>query len=257
MSHQARIANCGLWIIILAFTLCAAQPWDKDSAQWTIQDAQRILANSPWAQAATASLAGADTEEPPPPGPLPGAPQAGMAGSSGVPDGRWDGGVGRLPTTGGPAIPVTIRWDSAQPVRLALSRLETEREAGSPAYTPPQADQDYIITVIGLVPAGRYKGAGQLETRSHSDETADAQDPEQMLEGLMAQSRLMPRNAKAIRPEDVKLDAATGTLHLFFPRSEVIDLKNKDVTFATRFGSMIIQKQFRLKEMIYQRKLAL
>lgn len=238
--------------LLLAFALiaCAAQPWSKDPAKWSADDAQRVLAASPWAQSALASFATEDDRSEPV-GPLPTVPgTTGVANS--VSDGRWDGGVGKIPYGGTPSLPLTIRWDSALPVRLAAKRVDT-------AINEDQAQRDYIITVIGLVPAGQYRAAGQLPAKSRSDDDSaiDPQDPETMLEGLMSLSRLMPAGQSAIAPEDVKLDAATGTLHLFFPRTQVISLKDKEVTFATRFGSMTIRKQFRLKDMVYQGKLAL
>ncbi len=192
-------------------------------------------------------------------GPLPGAAQAGMAGPHGVSDGVWDGGVGKVPGGGVPALSVTIRWDSALPVREAARRLPAGAGAEYPSYTPAQAGKDYIVTVLGLVPARGYRSAGQLPTQSRSDDdsTVDAHDPEQMLEGLMAQSKLMRRGRKSIAPEDVKLDASTGALHFFFPRSTAIELNDREVMFATLFGSMTIQKQFRLKDMIYRGKLEL
>ncbi len=247
-------------LILLASALlafAAQQPWRKDARQWTVDDAQRILGNSPWAQTATVAFPQPDDDRRATVGPVPEAP--GMSGPNAASDGRWDGGVGKLPSTRVPTLPIAIRWDSALPVREAVNRLPAGTKADTRSYTPAQAQRDYIITVAGLVPAGRYRSAGQLPTASRSDEdtTIDPQDPEQMLEGLMGESRLLLRGRKAILPEDVKLDAATGTLHLFFPRTVEINLNDKDVTFATRFGSMNIQKQFHLKEMVYQGKLEL
>lgn len=253
-----KIASFSILLAAASTVYAAQQPWSKDPAQWTPADAQHILSNSPWAQPAIASFASVEADNPPPPGPMPGQAQAGMAGPNGATDGRWDGGVGRMPRGGEPTLPITIRWDSALPVREAFAHVSA-RNASGPSDGAQRAAKDYVITVLGLVPSGRYRTAGQLPTKSRSDEDSefDPQDPEQMLEGLMADSRLTPRNQKPIRPDDVKLDASTGVLHLFFPRSEGIDLKDKEVTFTTRFGSMTIQKQFRLKEMVYQGKLEL
>ena len=237
-----------------------AQPWAKDPSQWTAEDAERVVADSPWAQPATASFDSGDARDSEIPLQLPGADQAGMSGPKGPTDGKWDGGVSPIPKGGVPRLPITIRWDSALPIRQAFSRLQTTGSAPS-SNTAAAAQKDYVLTVLGLVPAGRYRTAGQLPTQSRSDDSEDGkvdpQDPEQMLEGLMASSRLFPHGESAIRPEDVKLDAATGELHLFFPRSQAIDLKTKEVTFTTRFGSMTIQKQFRLKDMTYKGKLEL
>ena len=84
-----------------------------------------------------------------------------------------------------------------------------------------------------------------------------AQNREEMLEGLMRASLLVPRNKPPIQPEDIKLDASTGAIHLFFPRSDPLTLREKEVIFATRFGSLTIRKSFRLKDMTYKGKLEL
>jgi hypothetical protein len=251
------LAKPGLLVFVMAGTaavLCASEPWKKDSGQWTSDDAQRILTASPWAQAAVAAFANNEEREPPPPGPLPGAAQAGMAGPRAATDGRWDGGVGRMQGGGVPTLPLTVRWDSALPVREALTRLNDS------SSIEVQARNDYVIAVLGLVPAGRYRTAGHLPKESRSgegDSATDPRDPEQMLEGLMAESRLRLRGRKPIMPKDAKLDAASGTLYLFFPRTEAISTKDKEIVFTTRFGSMTVRKQFRVKDMTYKGKLEL
>ena len=230
--------------------LAAQQPWKTSSPQqWTAQDVERVMTDSPWAQLAGASFALSE-ENDPPPGPSAESPQSGMANSNGTADGRWDGGVGRLDRTGPPTLNVTVRWDSALPVRLAAKREHTEAR-----YAPDQLRKNYIITIVGLVPAGRY-GQPQLNSRS-GDDGVDVRNPEEMLEGVMRYSRLFPRGKSAIRPDDAKLDSATGHLHLFFPRTEGIALSDKEVTFETRFGSLSVVKRFRLKDMVYQGQLEL
>jgi hypothetical protein len=78
-----------------------------------------------------------------------------------------------------------------------------------------------------------------------------------MLEGIMSRSRLVVHGRTSIEPEDVKLDPATGTLHLYFPRSAEIRVEDREVLFVTRFGSMTLQKSFDLKAMVFNGKLAL
>ena len=102
-------------------------PWDKNPDTWSIADAQKVLNVSPWAQVANAIFGSGQDREEPPPGPLPGAEAAGMAGPRGASDGRWDGGVGRRPTGSIPNLQVLIRWDSALPVRQA--QREAQRQA--------------------------------------------------------------------------------------------------------------------------------
>ncbi|MGA8030236.1 MAG: hypothetical protein WB992_24095 [Bryobacteraceae bacterium] len=246
---------------MVASVLSAAESWaNKDPARWTPKDIERLLANSPWAQRADAffSTPGSDDENARAAASIPGPAPAGMAGRNGVTDGKWDGGVGRNVRTGAPSLPIMIRWDSALPVREALLRSQPDR----PPVALAASDKDYIITVMGLAPGGKYRQSGHLQTNSQSDQAGDSQaresqDPEEMLEGLMKASILAPNGKPPILPEDVKLDPETGTLHLFFPRTASIDLSDKEVTFATRFGSIRITKTFRLKDMTYKGKLEL
>jgi hypothetical protein len=165
---------------------------------------------------------------------------------------RWDGGVGRSRGPD-PTLSVLVRWDSALPVREALSRAGDAQSSS----IAERAGKDYIISIVGLVPAGRYRSVGRTESQSRSDDTIDARNPEELLEGLMSASELIPKGKAAIRPEDAKLDGSTGTLYIFFPRTEPISLDDKEATFTTRFGALTVQKRFGLKDMRYQGKFEL
>ena len=222
----------------------ASEPWTKDPKTWSAKEAQRILTASPWAQTVNAAFADNDVREASPPGPLPGAPQAGMAGPRGATDGNWDGGVGRMPRGGPPSLPILIRWDSAGPIRAAASI------AGESAPVDAEtAAKDYVIAVFGLIPAKRYRDAGRLDRKSSSDDRVDARDPEELLEGLMQISRLVLRGRPAIAPDNARLDGASGVVRLFFPRTDPITAADKEVLFRTRLGSLTVEKTFRLKEM--------
>jgi hypothetical protein len=256
MAHQVLIFCCAC---LIAFG--ASEKWrKKDPVQWSAQDVETVLQNSPWAQQANVKFADPSEDvERDAQMPLPGPAQAGMAGPRAATDGRWDGGVARNPRGGVPVLSVLIRWDSADPVVRAFAKQAALDSTAQPDMPAPAAiaDKDYVISIMGLVPAGRYKPAGQLQRRSESDESFDARDPEEMLEGIMSTSRLVVRGRRPIEPEDVKLDAATGILHLYFPRSAKITQDDREVLFATRFGSMKLQKSFDLKAMIFNGKLAL
>ncbi len=250
MKRPAPFTLAAMLTCLIATSIYPAESWkSKDVAQWTAQDMQRVLTDSPWAQEASAIFSLAADDEPPPPAPLPSAAQNGLGAPANPPGVRWDGGVGRA-RGANPTLNVLVRWDSALPVSEALQRSQGENFAGSAA-------KDYIVSIIGLVPAGRYRSVGRTESASRSDDTIDSRNPEEMLEGLMASSQLVPRGKPPIRPDDAKLDAGTGTLLIFFPRTDAITLSDKEVSFTTRFGALTIRKQFRLKEMVYQGKLAL
>jgi hypothetical protein len=151
-----------------------------------------------------------------------------------------------------PALPVLIRWDSALPIREAAALIPDSALART-----DEAAKDYVITAIGLVPAKLYRAAGQLNGDSTSDNSIDARDPEELLEGLMATSRLLRHGKPALAPQNVRLDSATGAVHIFFARTDPILASEKDVVFRTRFGSLTIEKLFRLKDMSYQGRLEL
>jgi hypothetical protein len=149
-------------------------------------------------------------------------------------------------------LAVLIRWDSAGPVReaAAISGESAPLDVGS-------APKDYVIAVFGLVPANMYRDAGRLDATSSSDDRVQVRDPEQLLEGLMASSRIVRRGRSAIAPDDAKIDAGTGALRIFFPRTEPITAAEKEVVFRTRLGSLSVQKTFRLKDMMTGQRLEL
>jgi len=241
--------------LLLAFGLLGAgsgTPWDRDSTQWTDRDVQQVLATSPWAQSVNAVMADPREEIENYSAPLPGPERAGMAGQTNPTSngGRWDGAVGRNRMGSLPSLPVVVRWDSAVPVREAL-----RRSAGTPESDVSVAD--YVLTVTGLIPGGRYRSAGHTEASSNSDSSSDARNPEQILEAFMAFSRLLPREAAPIAPRNVKLDSASGAVHIFFPRTHPIEAGSKEVVFLTRFGGFTVRAKFRVKDMRYRGKVTL
>jgi hypothetical protein len=237
----------------------ATSSWNKDPGQWTDQDAQLVLTASPWSQSASAVMADPRDEIEPSPTPAPAAERSGLAGSNNPTGtatsggGRWDGSVGRNRMGRLPSVPVLVRWDSALPVREALRRTagagEAEKNGGS--------SSDYVVSLSGLIPGGRYRSSGRTETASRSDGGVDARNPEEILEAFMSYSRLLPSGAAAIVPSNVKLDAATGAVQIFFPRTHPIEAGAKEVVFLTRFGGLTVRAKFRVKEMKYQGKLEL
>ncbi len=115
--YVARLrAFIHLCILPLAFVTAngASQPWDKDPAQWSAAEIQRILTGSPWSQETAATIVDPYDAIEPTPAPLPGAKEAGIAGPSTGP--RWDGGVGHNRMGRMPTVPITVRWETAMPV---------------------------------------------------------------------------------------------------------------------------------------------
>ncbi len=238
----------------LVFGGFASQPWDKPSNTWTPGDVNRILASSPWAQQADAVMA--DPRDSPDPQadntPVPPPSNPAINGPGGTSDPtapHWNGQIARNRMGHLATVPVTVRWDSARPIREALEK------AGTPNKS--EAIENYVITLQGLVPAGKYRSVGQTENTSQSDGSTDARNPEEVLEAFMAYSRLLPRGSAAIRPENARLEAETGTVYIFFPRTHPLGSGSKEVDFVTHFGALNVRAKFRLAAMKYQGKLDL
>jgi hypothetical protein len=227
---KLQLAIC---VLLAVGTAAAGPPWkgkNPDPSKWTAAELEQVLSTSPWSQTANAEFPETRNDDPVSVYALPGAQQAGLPGGSkaAATDGRWDGGVAKNTGRGQvPTLPVLVRWDSAAPVRQALLL--------SHESTPEESSKDYIITVLGLVSAGK----------------------DQPLEGLMGHSSLKASGKPVIAAEDAKVDAKTGAVHLYFPRSSAITTADKDVVFSTRFGSLTVVKKFRLAEMMYHGRLEL
>lgn len=247
-------------IVFLVVTSALARPpWEaKDPSSWTAEEAGQILNGSPWAQPAEAVFPDPRERDPIPPGALPGAAQAGMANSRGVSDGRWDGGVGYNRGSGLPTIQVLVRWDSAEAVRLAQARYKALGKTPDPNFPDvPANSPEYVLTVIGLVPAKNVEGPAKLERQSSSDASPDSANPEKLLEEFMSNSTLSTRSGESVRPRNVQVDAASGAVRLSFPRSLTLDTKVKEAFLSTRYGSLTVKKRFRLNDLLYKRRLAL
>jgi hypothetical protein len=228
--------NLPIAALLLATAAFASQPvWDKPAETWSASDVAALLYSSPWAiQAAAAMTDPEDTAmDPRPVGP----PDTGQQGV-GANKPRWDGEPGKNRRGHLATVPVTVRWESALPIR------EAQKDSAAPASA-------YVISLTGLIPANRYRAAGQTETTSSSDGSFDARNPEEVLEAFMAYSKIVVKGSRDLQPNDVKLDPATGIVRVFFSREKPIDTNEKEVLFLTHFGGLNVKAKFRLAGMKY------
>jgi hypothetical protein len=253
-----------------ALGLSAADVWNKDYKQWTDDDVQRVLTNSPWAKKATATLQSQGSGNGsqgsggyPGGGGGRGGGMGGMGGmGGGFPGGGGMGGMGGGRRRGGqnPTAEkenVIVRWDSSMPVKEALLKQQYGSKLPDPTdpnYTLDKPGKDYVISVSGLRMSSR---------RDSSDDDSDDSrqgSTDKMRSTLLASTQLMPKGKSAIDPDDVKVTQqsdGSATAQFFFPRSPEIDLDDKEVTFLTQTGRMKIETKFKLKEMVADGKLAL
>jgi hypothetical protein len=238
-----RTIAVGVLLMVAGPMYGAKQPWERPAESWTADDVATILNNSPWAVRTDASVEDPyDAREEQPVTP----PQTGLniPGQNKAP---WDGGpgknrMGRLPT-----VPAMIRWESALPIR------EAQKDGASPA---PDGDW-YVISVAGLVPAGRYRSLGKTATSSSSNDSVDARNPEELLEAFMSYSKIQQKEGPDLQPENVKLDGATGVVRIFFSRKTVIDPEQREVVFTTHFGKLNVKAKFHISGMKYHGKIEL
>jgi hypothetical protein len=269
---------------------CASDAWKKDPAQWTEQDIDKILTDSPWAKEVKPEVAmqrgrGGGMGR----GRM-GRGGIGFPGGVGFPGGGYPGGGGGYPGGGGgypgggrrgggdtgqqtPPQPIIVRWESARPVELALKRRDqaapqsgtlaaaaaptavTRSEIARPAGA---ADSDYVVTVVGLnLPERSYRASG--DDSGSSGDNQNAPDPQEIKDRLMSRVRLLRKNMPALTPVDVKVKQTVGLsqIQFLFPKTEPISLNDKDVTFELQVGRAKYQQKFHLKDMKYQGRLAL
>jgi hypothetical protein len=241
ISKHFRAFAAGVLLAIAVPAFGAKQPWEKPVAEWTAEDVAELLNRSPWSVQTEAVVEDPyDAREEQPVAP----PVTGLniPGQNKQP---WDGGVGKNRMGRLPTVPTTVRWESALPIRQA------EKDGAAPE------GNWYVISVAGLVPAGRYRAVGKTETTSSSDGAVDARNPEELLEAFMAYSKIEQKDGPALQPENVKLDPATGVVRVFFSRKAAIDPEQREVTFVTHFGKLNVKAKFRLSSMKYHGKMEL
>lgn len=231
------------------FTLRAARKdfWNtKDPANWTADEKQTLLFQSPWAQGGYVRMEGEKK------GPSLGYNRQGQRGVD-MPDVRPT--VGPTETRsvpiGGDTIPPPPKPESGPPIEFpALARWETAkpvRLAGGPEV-PELTGKFYVIRLRGL-PLLPPK-AGQTDSSRNAA----------MLDAIKDGSVLERKNKPAIRCAHLFAGSGTAATEvlLFFPRDpDPIMLADKVVTLDSSFAFYHLSIKFSLKEMVYRGELTL
>lgn len=148
-------------------------------------------------------------------------------------------GMGGPGLGGPPQIKVTVRWESALPVREATGRQIKDGAA-------------YVISVAGLPALGNQGGreAGEDEGRRRKE----------MESRLKEWTRIERKGKEPLVPETVEIeDSGQGPMFLlrFLRGAQPIRAEDKEVTFVTRMGPLEVKAKFALKDMVYQGRLEL
>lgn len=157
-----------------------------------------------------------------------GGPPGGMPG--GGPPGGMPSGPGGMPE-----MKVTVRWESAKPVREA-QRLSAD------------AASNYVVSMNGLP----MMGGGM---RGPAGGAADADERLAQMQARLQQSTSLTVKGKApLVPQAINMDASgKGAIVFLFPREDhPIKVQDKEVLFNTRIGPLEVKTRFPLKEMVYR-----
>jgi hypothetical protein len=253
--------------------------WNKkEPADWSSAEVEQMITKSPWAKETTAQYSrdqsdgggypggGNDPNAggyPPGGGGYPGGgggggyPGGGIGGGGrggmGIP-GMGGGGMGggRGGRRGGQQMELpkgTVRWESSKPV---LEAMKTP--------LPDAFAKHYVISVSGFpLNGGRYRRSQDDSDTSNSDSNA-SQSTDDMLDRLKSLSFLAPKGRDGAQPGIVqKSPTGSGGTLLFGFSQEMLSLKpdDKEATFSTKLGSLVIKTKFNLKDMMYKGELAL
>jgi len=222
--------------IAASLALAAGATWDRTPPEeWTRQQVDALLTDSPWAKAAEVRFLGEREGS--------GVPGIGLPGRRGRTGGgsRIPGGGGWPGAGGGIGCPwtnhardaeddVTVVWTSALPVRQALQQLDIGDERRD-----VHARYFYIVTIDGL----------PLEMAPLAETSA-----------VFLSAALERKGAAAIRAERVEVRPRPGApaVELYFPRGGLA-IGDKTVEFALTAGEYSIRRKFKLGDMVYRGRL--
>ncbi len=191
---------------------------EKPRDEWPQKDVQRLLTKSPWAKVTAPDMDTGGLDGPGMGGPPMGGP-GGMGGpGTGGPGGR-----------GGPFdMEIVVRWESAEPVRLAAKNTLPQDPAGF-----------YVIGVTGF-PSPREMGLDE--------------------EDLKDTASLKRKGGTAVKPADVltlEAEEETSLLFYFPAASDPISVKDTEAVFELKVEGLGIKVKFSPKDMKYRGNLAL
>jgi hypothetical protein len=244
--------------------------WNKkEPAEWTSAEVDQMITKSPWAKETNAQYSHdrSDGADPDSGGGYPGGGGGGYpsGGGGGYPGGGGGGmgggrmGGGGIPGMGGggmgggrrgggrqqqgQSVQGTVRWESAKPVVEAMK-----------APLPDAFASHYVISISGFPLNG-----GRRRSQDDSD-SSSTQSTDDMLDQLKSLTYLQPKGRDGAQPGVVQKSPSSGGGTVLFGFSkEMLALKpeDKEVTFSTKLGHLLVKTKFNLKDMMYHGELAI
>ena len=143
----------------------------------------------------------------------------------------------------GQSVQGTVRWESAKPVVEAMK-----------APLPDAFASHYVISISGFPLNG-----GRRRSQDDSD-SSSTQSTDDMLDQLKSLTYLQPKGRDGAQPGVVQKSPSSGGGTVLFGFSkEMLALKpeDKEVTFSTKLGHLLVKTKFNLKDMMYHGELAI
>jgi hypothetical protein len=211
--------GAGLPRALLAAGAGAKEFWDeKFPEDWTKDQIDLLLNNSPWSQKASVNFNGG-----------PGGAGGFLYGGAVSPSERvqYEGAHSeKSPGT----FHALVRWESAKPLCAAQKR------------TPDGAKDFYILGLTGDFPDAAKAVPDEAETAAI-----------ERGEMLRSYTKLERRGDGPLYLDHIQ-SIKDGEL-FYFSRLDEIKMANKEITFTTRLGPMEFKAKFSLKDMLYRGKL--
>jgi hypothetical protein len=217
-------------IVLSLGVLFASDFWlQKSYTEWTENEVEKILNQSPWAKPVRISTS-------------PMAPRAQGASIQGgaVPQPR--------------EINLTVRWESALPVKQAQAKRRFGAQAGEVQEALDYINRNetaYIVSVSGEGLLDRTQAGQDEVARRNAEETAKAR--------MLGNTILKIKNRPEMTPDGVEVTVQQNyAIAIFtFSKEKPFQVSDKNVEFELDMGRFKIKKKFNLKDMVYQDRLEL
>jgi hypothetical protein len=237
--------------VFFALALAAADFWNtKPFTDWTDKDLQKMMTDSPWSKKESISSG---------PGPTPPSLGGGGGGGRGGRGGASAGGDDSAPPPisegrgggapvggpiGTPSQTIFVRWQSALPLKQALVRTRFGKEAASSPDAKKYLDTEEMAYVICV---------SQFPLRRRTGE--------EFRQELIKLSSLSVKGKDSLAPLDVQIQlnpkGGSADIYYFFPRQRAFTLEDGEVEFLSKLGDQPVKQKFKLKDMMFEGKLAL
>jgi hypothetical protein len=229
--------------LLLSLTLSASAQWDKKSyTEWSEKDAEKVLNNSPWAKTQTFS-----------------SPVTLFRGPSGGQGGQPGGPTSGSNTANATHIHFRVRFLSAKPVRLAVSRMLELKQKGEmneqlAAHLKAFTSGDFVEYIVVTVSAeSTDTGANVQEAQSVLRTRGTAQLKNNTFLEVKGGKRLFLHEYQPPRPDGL------GARFLFTRNVDgkaFITPESEEIRFVAELSDNYrLDRRYKTKEMMYEGKL--